>query len=138
MSTEQNKALAAAMIKAISGGDSEVIRKLVAKDCKCWITGFPRDRLFSRDQMIAGARTIIEQHLPAGFNLKMEGMTAEGERVAVEAEGRSHTISGKLYNNFSHFLFKFRDGQVIRWMEYTNPMHAVEVFGDAVKQVGRK
>ena len=138
MGTEQNKALAAELIKAISVGDAEVIRNLVSEDCKCWITGFPRNRPFSRDQMVDGARTIIEQFLPGGFNLKIEGMTAEGDRVAVEAEGRNHTVSGKLYNNFYHFLFEFRDGKVIRWMEYTNPMHAVEVFGDAVKHLGRK
>ena len=138
MSTEQNKARAAALIKAISVGDSEVIRKLVREDCKCWITGFPRNRPFSRDQMVSGARAIIDQVLPGGFKLKIEGMTAEGERVPVEAEGHNYTVSGKLYNNFYHFLFEFRDGNVIRWMEYTNPMHALEVFGDVVKHLGRK
>jgi uncharacterized protein len=65
-------------------------------------------------------------------------MTAEGDRVAVQAQGHNHTVSGKLYNNFYHCLFEFQDGKVIRWMEYTNPMHALEVFGDVVKQLGRK
>jgi ketosteroid isomerase-like protein len=138
MGTEQNKALAAELIKAISVGDAEAIRNLVSEDCKSWIAGFPRNRLFSREQMLHSARTIIDQVLPGGFNLKIDGMTAEGDRVAVEAEGHNHTVSGKLYNNFYHFLFEFRDGKVIRWMEYTNPMHALEVFGDAIKHLGRK
>jgi ketosteroid isomerase-like protein len=138
MSTEQNKAFAAELIKAISVGDAETIRNLVAEDCTCWIAGFPRNRPFSREQMLRSARTIIDEVIPGGFNLKIDGMTAEGDRVAVEAEGHNHTVTGKLYNNFYHFLFELRDGKVIRWREYTNPMHALEVFGDAAKNLGRK
>jgi uncharacterized protein len=66
------------------------------------------------------------------------GITAEGDRVAVEVEGRSHTVDGKLYNNFYHFLFVLRGGQVISAMEYTNPKHAIEVLGDVVMHLGRR
>ena len=138
MSTEENKALAAELIKALSAGDADAIGRLVAADCKWWIMGFPRDRTLTRDQMLRGARAIIDQVLPGGFNMSVAGMTAEGDRVAVEAESRAHTAAGKLYNNFYHFLFVFREGKVIRGMEYTNPQHAIEVLGDVVKILGRK
>jgi ketosteroid isomerase-like protein len=138
MSTEQNKALAAELINAISVGDVEGIKKLVSEDCKWWVMGFPRDQPFTRERMLRGARTIIDQVLPGGFNMKIEGMTAEADRVAVEVQGHSYTTSGKLYNNFYHFLFEFHDGKVIRGMEYTNPKHALEVLGDLVKHLGRK
>jgi len=138
MSIEQNKAIAGELIKAISSGEAEGIRKYVAPDATWWVMGFPRDRTMTRDQMIRGARAIIDKVLPGGFNMTVLGMTAEGDRVAVEAEGRNHTVEGKLYNNFYHFLFEFRGGQVIRAMEYTNPKHALEVLGDVVKHLGRK
>jgi len=138
MSTEQNKALAAELIKALSSGDADAIRRLVAEDCKWWVMGFPRERTLTRDQMVRGARAIIDLVLPGGFNMSIAGMTAEGDRVAVEVESRSNTVAGKLYNNFYHFLFVFRDGQVIRGMEYTNPQHAIEVLGDVVKTLGRR
>jgi uncharacterized protein len=138
MSLEQNKALAAELIKALSAGDADTIRRLVADDCKWWVMGFPRERTLTRDQMVRGARAIIDQVLPDGFNMSIAGMTAEGDRVAVEAESRSHTVAGKVYNNFYHFLFVFRDGKVIRGMEYTNPQHAIEVLGDVVKGLGRR
>jgi ketosteroid isomerase-like protein len=138
MGLEENKALAAELIKAVSTGDADAIRRLVAEDCKWWVMGFPRDRPLTRDQMIRGARAIIDKVLPGGFNMTIAGMTAEGDRVAVEAEGRSHTVAGKLYNNFYHFLFVLRDGKVIRAMEYTNPQHAIEVLGDVVKGLGRR
>lgn len=138
MSIEQNKALAAELINAVSTGDADAIRRLVAEDCKWWVMGFPRERTLTRDQMVRGVRAIIDKVLPGGFNIKVTGMTAEGDRVAVEAESRSNTVEGKLYNNFYHFLFVFRDGKVIRGMEYTNPQHAIEVLGDVVKVLGRK
>jgi ketosteroid isomerase-like protein len=126
------------LIKAISVGDADAISRLVAPECKWWVMGFPRDRPLTRDQMIRGARAIIDKVLPGGFNMSVSGITAEGDRVAVEAESRNHTVAGKLYNNFYHFLFEFRDGKVIRGMEYTNPQHAIEVLGDVVKGLGRK
>lgn len=137
MSIEHNKQLAADLIKAISTGDGEAVRNLVAEDCVWWVMGFPRDRTMTREQMIRGATAIIGKVLPAGFNMKIEGMTAEGDRVAVEAQGHSYTVDNKLYNNFYHFLFVFRDGKVVRGMEYTNPKHALEVLGDVVKGLGR-
>ena len=76
--------------------------------------------------------------LPDGLNLKVLGMTEEGDRVAVEAEGHSYTVDKKLYNNFYHFLFELREGKVIRAREYTNPKHGIEVFRDLVKHLPRR
>jgi uncharacterized protein len=138
MSIEQNKALAAELVKAISAGDGDGIRKHVSPEATWWVMGFPRDRTLKRDQMIRGARAIVEKVLPGGFNMTILGMTAEDDRVAVEVEGNAHTVEGKLYNNSYHFLFVFRDGLVIRAMEYTNPKHAIEVLGDVVMHLGKK
>ncbi len=138
MSVEQNKALAAELIKALSTGDADAMTRLVDDDCKWWVTGFPRDRTMSRQQMARGAKAIIDQVLPGGFNMSVLGMTAEGNRVAVEAESKAYTVNNKLYNNFYHFLFVFRDGKVILGREYTNPAHAIEVLGDVVKTLAKK
>jgi ketosteroid isomerase-like protein len=137
MSIEQNKAVAADLIEAISAGNTDAIRNLVDEDCKWWVMGFPRDRPLTREQMIRGASSIIARVLPAGFNMKIHNVTAEDDRVAVEAEGHAYTVDKKLYNNFYHFLLVFRDGKVVRAMEYTNPQHAIEVLGDVVKRLGR-
>ncbi|HXR35831.1 MAG TPA: nuclear transport factor 2 family protein, partial [Candidatus Binataceae bacterium] len=99
MSTEQNKALAAELIKALSIGDGDALSRIIAEDCKWWVMGFPRDRTMTRQQMIRGARAIIDKVLPGGFNMSVLGMTAEDDRVAVEAEGRAYTVANKLYNN---------------------------------------
>ena len=136
MGIEQNKALAADLIKAISSGNGEAIRNLIAEDCVWWVMGFPRDRTLTREQMVRAASSIVARVLPGGFNMKIHNITAEDDRVAVEVEGHAYTVEKKLYNNFYHFLFVFRDGKVVRGMEYTNPQHAIEVLGDIVKGLG--
>ena len=137
MSTEQNKAIATELLKALSTGDTAAMERIIAEDCQWWVMGFPRDRYLTRRQMVRGVRAIIDTVLPDGFNMTMRGITAESERVALEAESHSHTVAGKLYNNFYHFLFVFRDGTVIRGMEYTNPQHALEVLGEVVRKLGK-
>jgi uncharacterized protein len=138
MSVEQNKAIAAELIKALSTGDADAIARIVAEDCKWWVAGFPRERNLTRQQMVNGSKRIIDTVLPKGFNMSVLGMTAEDDRVAVEAESKSNTVDGKLYNNFYHFLFVFRDGKVVLGREYTNPAHAIEVLGEVVKTLARK
>jgi uncharacterized protein len=137
VSAEQNKVIATELVKALSTGNAAAMERIIAEDCQWWVLGFPRDRYLTRRQMLRGVRSIIDTVLPDGFNMTIRGMTAEGDRVAVEVESHSHTVAGKLYNNFYHFLFVFRDGAVIRGMEYTNPQHAIEVLGDVVKTLAK-
>ena len=55
-------------------------------------------------------------------------MTAEGDRVAVEAESRGVHASGLPYNNYYHFLFRFRDGELVRLTEYMDTELATDVL----------
>ena len=57
------------------------------------------------------------------------GITAEGDRVAVEVESRFHTVNGALYNNRYHFLFVIRDGKIVRFNEYLDTALLLEHFG---------
>ncbi len=138
MSIERNKNAAAQLIEAVSAGDPDGIRTYMAPEAVWWVMGFPRGRTMTRDEFIRASCGIIRKVLPDGLNLKVLGMTAEADRVAVEAEGHAYTVDHKLYNNFYHFLFELRGGKVIRAMEYTNPMHGLEVFGDLVRHLPRR
>ena len=51
-------------------------------------------------------------------------LTAEGDRVAVEAKSLAHTNSGRTYNNRYHFLITVHDGLVTSVKEYLDTMHA--------------
>ena len=64
-----------------------------------------------------------------GISFEFLNLTAEDDRVAVEAKGRSTEVSGKEYNNEYHFLIFFRDGKVCRMKEYLDTKLAEEVLG---------
>ncbi len=64
-----------------------------------------------------------------GIRLSLTGITAEGNRVAVEAVSDDETLEGKRYLNQYHFLFEFKNGKFTAVREYMDPMHVREVFG---------
>jgi len=64
-----------------------------------------------------------------GIRLTSTGMTAEGNRVAVEAVSDGETQDGKRYLNQYHFLFEVKGGKFVAVREYMDPMHVREIFG---------
>ena len=57
------------------------------------------------------------------------GVTAEGDRVAIEAEGRAELTNGKIYANRYHYLFIFRDGKICQAKLYNDTKHAADIQG---------
>jgi hypothetical protein len=55
-------------------------------------------------------------------------MTAEGERVAIEAEGLGTHASGKVYHQRYHFLLVIRDGKIKQLKEYFDTELARDVL----------
>jgi uncharacterized protein len=82
---------------------------------------------FTRAQISAAAAQIYAV-FPAGVNCTIDAMTAEGERVAVEAHSEGRHVSGALYSNEYHFLFVFRDGEIAILREYMDTERVTEVL----------
>ena len=61
--------------------------------------------------------------------MEVKGVTAEGERVAVEAESFFELNDGRRYNNTYHFLFEFRDGRICCAKEYNDSGYAAATLG---------
>jgi uncharacterized protein len=132
MSTEQNKQIAAEFLRAIEAQDVDAITGLLTEDAIYWIPGqshFP----------IAGKRgkaetreffSMSKQILRPGFQFTVASVTAEGDRVSVEAKGDGVSSSGKHYNNTYHFLFRMRDAKIFYVAEYIDTLHVAEVFGE--------
>ena len=58
-------------------------------------------------------------------------MTAEDDRVAVEAESMAKLVNGERYHNRYHFLFVLRDGRIQAVKEYLDTLHAMSALGAA-------
>ena len=70
----------------------------------------------------------IFQVFPQGIRFTIKAMTAEGERVAVEAESEGQHISGKRYSNQYHFLMRFRDDKLVEFKEYMDTERVTDIL----------
>ena len=66
--------------------------------------------------------------LPGGVVLTPVGITAEGDRVAVEATGRGETADGYVYANRYHFLFELRGGKIASGKEFCDTLAVAAFF----------
>jgi uncharacterized protein len=61
-------------------------------------------------------------------------VTAEEDRVAVEADGKATLKDGRIYANTYHFLFYLRDGKIRHTREHHNTALAERLFGDSMRK----
>jgi len=131
MSNERNKRLAEEFVARFGGRDIAGVLAHMTDDLSYWIAGKPgsvptcgtRDkaqmaRLF--ESMMAG--------LDGGLAMTVKGMTAEGDRVAVELEGRGALKNGRVYSQEYHILLRFRDGKICAVREYLDTQHVHDTW----------
>ena len=126
MSTEANRATA---LKMMADMESFSLDDAILTDDAFWWA--PGQGEMSKAVFQANA-TGFQTMLAGKFSLKVHGVTAQGDRVAVEAESFAPLTSGKTYNNTYHFLFLFRDGKICQVREYNDSLHAAQIFGPAM------
>lgn len=123
-----NKALVRTFFDALSRADVEAVRELYAEDFQLWTAGtLPFSGTSNKAQALDGMRGILS-FFPDGLDFSIDAMTAEGERVAVEAESEGIHTSGARYHNRYHFLLVVRDGRITELKEYLDTEHAREVL----------
>ncbi len=129
MSIEQkNRKLAEDFFGHLNRGDAQAIVDAYADDGYCHTMGGTLiSGVFSKAQ-ITQAAGMIFQAFPQGIRFTIKAMTAEGERVAVEAESEGLHVSGKVYSNQYHFLFVFRDGKVAAFKEYMDTERVTDIL----------
>lgn len=126
--TDDNKQRVREFFEALNAADGERIAAAYAPEGRCWTSGNTLiSGVLSRDQIVAGSAAVLEV-FPEGLAFTIHAMTAEGERVAVEAESKGLHVSGVEYNNLYHFLFEFRDGKLLLLKEYMDTEMITDVL----------
>lgn len=129
MAVEQrNKALVESFFAALNRGDTAAIVNAYADDGYCLTMGDTLISGKSTRAQVAEAAGLIFQAFPQGIRFAIKAMTAEGDRVAVEAESEGQHVSGKHYSNQYHFLFRFRDGKVVEMKEYMDTERVTDIL----------
>jgi ketosteroid isomerase-like protein len=122
MGIEENRATALRMIDGLSKGEIE--EAIVTPDVAWWIPG--RGTVSKAD--FGAIAMTVQGFFKNGVLMTVHGTTAEGDRVAVEAEAYGELKNGKIYNNTYHFMFLFRDGKIYLAKEYNDSKHAADIF----------
>lgn len=125
MSIEHNKAAAVAVLQAAGEHAHEIISSHMTEDATWWLNGslefsgaYPIAQLFVESaKMFSGAETPVKGTIG--------GITAEGDRVAVECRGDVRFPDGRVYANQVHMLFTFRGDRIASVKEYgdTEQLH---------------
>ncbi|HEY2106389.1 MAG TPA: nuclear transport factor 2 family protein [Candidatus Binataceae bacterium] len=125
--SEANKKLVTKLIENLTSGLLDQAFAAVADDATWWVAGTPEP--YTRQQyrdLCAHSQTIFK----TGPLMTIKRITAEGDRVALEAESDADLINGKHYHNYYHFLFVIRGGRVTEAREYLDTKHVADSFGD--------
>ena len=128
MSIEANKRIARDLIAALSRADTDWVLENYADDMVMWTAGsLAFSGPHTKDE-IRGLMDGILGAFPDGLEFSIQALTAEGDRVAIEAESDGKHVSGKPYRNQYHFLMRIRDGQIVELKEYLDTQLANEVL----------
>ncbi|AOE86713.1 MULTISPECIES: nuclear transport factor 2 family protein [unclassified Pseudomonas] len=127
---ERNKELVRHFLRVFSSGDVTDILDCLDDECTWWISGnIPGiSGSYSKQQMgelLAGIVTVYKQ---GALPITPGGMTAEGNRVAVEAESCSELNNGRVFKNTYHFLFETDGKRITGIREYSDTLHMYETF----------
>jgi uncharacterized protein len=125
---QRNKQLVREFFAAMNAGDVPRIVAAYADDGYLQTMGRTLiSGKFTKAQVQSAAGQIFEV-FPDGIQFTLDALTAEGERVAVEAHSRGRHVSGKIYTNEYHFLFEFRDGKLAVLREYMDSERVTDIL----------
>ena len=134
MSIEESKKIATEFAARFSANDMTGALDMLADDITWWVAGKPDQvpgaGLFTKKQVDGLFRRMAEQ-FPGGLQMTIKGMTAEGEKVAVELESYGELPNGRVYNNEYHMLLTIRGGKISAMREYHDTQHKVATWSDS-------
>jgi ketosteroid isomerase-like protein len=117
---EANKDLVKRYSQAVIDGDMDTLLALQHADVKWWVLG--RGEL-DRETFNAAVRNGLLSAKKR--SVVVTGLTAEGDRVAYEAQGEM-VFEDRVYRNTYHNLLVIRDGLIVEGREYMDTMASTE------------
>jgi ketosteroid isomerase-like protein len=124
---DQNKKITKFFFEALSAG-SEKYLDFYTDDSIIWTAGNNAiGGTRTKEEVVSFAQNILAA-FPTGIKFNITGITAEGDRVAVEIDGEAVHASGEKYNNQYHFLLIIKDGKILELKEYMDTQLAAKIL----------
>jgi uncharacterized protein len=130
MSVEANKALVAEFFATFSTGNVPAILDMMDDAGSWWVSGRLEGLSGSYSKadfgpLLEGAKTL---YVDKALRITPTSMIAEGDKVAVEADGHAALTDGRVYAPGYHFLVVLKDGKIFEVREYMDTAHAKDIF----------
>ena len=131
MNTELNKHIATGFLARFTTRDIAGVLDTLSEDATWLIPGKPGSSpsagLYDK-RRIGRLFEAMFDRLTGGLTMTVDGMIAEGNKVAVEARSHGELKNGNVYDQQYHFLMEFRDGKICAAREYLDTQHAHAVW----------
>lgn len=128
MGVEENVAVMRRFFDAMNAGDVATLIGSYADDGRCVTMGRTLISGTFDKQQVAMAAGRIYEAFPDGVRFEILDITAQDDRVAIEAESFARHVSGKDYHNEYHFLARLRGGKIVEFKEYCDTEHITDVI----------
>ena len=131
MSIEANKQLVRDTWGAVSVGDISGFLGNLADDVTWTFFGSHRfaGSFEGKEELVAKLFAPLGEVLVDGIKVHIDSLTAEGDRVVMEARGEARTKTGDHYNNYYCIVITVHEGKIAQVREYLDSELVTKIFG---------
>ncbi len=122
------KELALTWFKAFVSGDAETVAKLVSPDFRYFMIGNMPASGWWDLQGFGETAQLLAGVFAGPMTVRIGEVTAERDRVWIEAESEAPLASGGTYSNMYAFALTVRDGKVAEMKEFSDTLHVFEAM----------
>jgi ketosteroid isomerase-like protein len=130
MDKPRMKAMAQELLEASAVHDGPKFEALLHPEATYWTLGKPHlwRHVGEKPRDAIVAYMTAPSIFPDGVTVSFGAITAEDDRIAIEAATEGTLPDGRVYTNLYHYLMIFRDGLIWRVKEYLDTAAGAEFF----------
>ncbi|TWO69987.1 nuclear transport factor 2 family protein [Caenimonas sedimenti] len=133
---DTNRHTALEFFRRFDADDIPGVLDLMADDIAYWLGGKPgtnatAGRVHTKQEMADIFRRMTRALKDGRLRMTVKNTTAEGDRVAVEAESYGELLNGRVYNQEYHVVMTIRNGKIAAAREYMDTAHVNAVWYQA-------
>jgi ketosteroid isomerase-like protein len=131
MGAAENKKLMQDMFAELGKGNGDAFLGNMADDIEFTIIGSTKysGTFKGKKDLVEKLLGPLNAQLEGGISITPSNFIADGDTVAMQAQGKSTTKAGKSYDNTYCQVFTFKDGKVQRVTEYLDTELVTTAFG---------
>ncbi|OZF42044.1 nuclear transport factor 2 family protein [Rhodococcus sp. 14-2470-1a] len=131
MDAAASKEVVLAFFNDMANGNGADAMALLDDRATWWVSGDPRHvpiaGTYTKDTF-GDLMSIVDKAMPSKLSMTVTSVTADVDRVAIEANPQGVSPTGEKYNNSNVFIVELRDGKITSIREYYDTMHTSAVF----------